>query len=89
MEPDEQAERILEILQGLMKSFVPELSFDYPGLRNYNDLLDLLQLIKQKLGSTRAELTNDYFQCRKVVEGTMPDSADQSRAFNIAVRYFS
>ncbi|KAK8053656.1 hypothetical protein PG996_012957 [Apiospora saccharicola] len=70
-------------------SYVPELLAGSPAaLRSHDDLLDLIEIIKNQPIRPRAELIAAYFAQR---EGTSKSSrpADQHRAVNLAVQAIS
>lgn len=66
--------------------YVPELlPGSAPGLRNHQDVFDIIRLFRAYPNTKRSQLTQQYFSKRD----KPPPPADQHRAFNLAVRIMS
>ncbi|KAK3377594.1 hypothetical protein B0H63DRAFT_435786 [Podospora didyma] len=69
--------------------YVPELlPGSRPALRNHDDVLDIIRLLKGNPAKMRSELTEEYFSERPN-SNPPPPAADQHRAFNLAVKVMS
>ncbi|KAJ4175816.1 hypothetical protein NW767_015659 [Fusarium falciforme] len=66
--------------------YVPELlPGNAPGLRNHQDVFDIIRLFRAYPNTKRSQLTQQYFSKRD----KPPPPAGQQRAFNLAVRIMS
>ncbi|KAI1839558.1 hypothetical protein JX266_014230, partial [Neoarthrinium moseri] len=84
--------------KNVTSAYVPDLHGNHPALSSHQDIVRIIQLIKNQPDDNRAQLTHRYFSRR--VSDTItssnpqrttkiPTLADQQRAFNLAVRVMS